>query len=697
MSSIPTSPSSGRALIDQRKEKLHIVKDNETWNRTLFVARLGRQFTSYEQMMEYFLADMDDPNSTIDFQRRSKKAYQSLEQITDVLTEDKFQRLWCRDTSIYGNDAINCYPAFNEDDDIIHLMGATKIRETPNGDEVIESGMGRVYAETYENFQKILWISAGVAKYAGIFTFFSSAVNSDLAALTHGTYHRSLAGRVAGALTYVALMPIDLMLMPIRYLYRFAHMLKKDNISKYYDFWADMTLYYEYVNLIVQHVSVNLGLFPGADSAASASGQGSTSVSNAPILIDSSETEASDGNSMPGIPEYLNNGVDVFAIRSKRETFATTTRSRNGIKPERRNSVITDDFIRQHTNRSYFKKLLGIGFEDIASSLSDLFNPVTSFITDAATTAWNSATAGDKYIGFRVEKSTDASESFSNSTGESSIAQMINNAASTARNVMFSAGGSGEKSGLLDNVLSAPGEIINSVANTVGSVLGGGLGDFASTMIKGNAYIDIPEVWTGSQFSKSYNFRTTLRDFHGGNPVSFVQNIIVPLACLIALAMPRSAGKSSYGSPFLIRAYCKGMFAIPLGIVENMSITRGAAEHGWSIYGLPTVVEVNFSIKDLATVMHMALDDVGIFGMPTIESTLAENSPFQEYLLTLSSVGVRERSLFFSKVNRNKALWMRMFNSTVRNSSHLGMMLGNTFPFALYGAISSYDGQPSVK
>src|SRR5699024_8216171 len=111
------------------------------------------------------------------------------------------------------------------------------------------------------------------------------------------------------------------------------------------------------------------------------------------------------------------------------------------------------------------------------------------------------------------------------------------------------------------------------------NVVGGFLREFsitgmASSILTGTIFVDIPEIWQSSSFSKNYSFNITLRAPYG-DKVSIFQSIYIPLAMLIALAFPRSGGRNAYGTPFLIRAYSSGMFAIPLGIIDSFSITRG--------------------------------------------------------------------------------------------------------------------------
>ena len=161
-----------------------------------------------------------------------------------------------------------------------------------------------------------------------------------------------------------------------------------------------------------------------------------------------------------------------------------------------------------------------------------------------------------------------------------------------------------------------------------------------------------------------------------GDKVSIFQSIYIPLAMLIALAFPRSGGRNAYGTPFLIRAYSSGMFAIPLGIIDSFSITRGSSEFGWNLDRLPTTVDVSFTIKDLSAATHLAIQDANSLGMLNI---LGTNSSFQEYMLTLSGVGLKERlCIAQSLARRIQAVGAIGFDSKWANlGSYAGTMLGD--------------------
>lgn len=682
--------------IEQRKAELGMIYDHDNWEKTPFIISLpdptkGQVFKSYEDMLAFTCDPENRGNEKL-------KGSNSVRQIVQSLSDEKYLRINPRNTSLGGNEALNCYPQFNDDDDIVYLSTAAEVLSDDPVNPIILSGLGRVYSEVYDSNQKVMYLSAGVAKYARILEFYGSAINEDLATLMHGSEAASanIAGKLGNALGNIMMLPLNILFLPVRYLKKFANIMRIDPVTKYYDFWSDMLLYYKHVNDILIHLSVNLGLTDGTGIDGKRI-DGTTGVTGGSVQIvgktvDEAMRESNrelDAVKMEWeIPFFMKHGVDMFKIASRRETF-------NGGSRDRWAAINLNG---QDTQTAWDQRA---GKGNSSSSDNGLFSPFTNYLGDLARSTWNAATSGDRFFGIRVEKSTDNSETFSNSTGESSISQTLNSATDTAREAMFTGGfrsGGTGGDGIIGTAVDAASTGVRAAGQTVSGIIGSisstlfgkGSTQFAKNMITGNAKVDIPEVWTGSQYSKSYSFRMQLRDPHGGNPISFMYNIGVPLACMLALVLPRSAGAASYGQPFLVRAYCKGMFAIPLGMVDNMTITRGAPEHGWSIYGLPTVVEISFSIKDLATVMHMALNEPSL-----LPNVFGANSPFQEYLLTLSSVGMKERLLLMPQINRKLQYWRRSWGqNSFLNPNFLGMWAGNTSVAQLYGAVSKFSSLP---
>ena len=155
-----------------------------------------------------------------------------------------------------------------------------------------------------------------------------------------------------------------------------------------------------------------------------------------------------------------------------------------------------------------------------------------------------------------------------------------------------------------------------------------------------------PELWSDSDYDRSYSIDIKLRS-PDADDVSIFLNIIVPYIHLMALTAPRDmdglANSNGYVAPFLVRAFSISMFSIDMGIITDLSITKGGEGNWTTGSGLPTSVDVSLTIKDLYKSMYMT------------KATLNRNDSFftkfiandaeMEELMTLAGVQTQGISL----------------------------------------------------
>ena len=615
--------------------KTKLRDDASTWGRSPFVFVLGREFSTYKEVVEYIVS-IDEKDKSIE-----NPSHLAMDEFVHHGIPGFYMGPNQSDTSVGGNDAINCYWQFCENDDVIHPLTAKNTQLT--------EGMGRVYSEVYDKHQQILYLSFGVPKFGHMLNFYNNLVDPDLTNIVnHGT---TSIGRTLGRLfgTAVAIkLAFSIPYLPLLYLVKWtADQIDTDRVTKYYDFKATMPLYFRYVNGILAHLAINMGLSPDSDTGNTRFGTYHEMYQN-----------VYSGNGEDSVPQFLKNGPNIFKIISKRDKNLSI----DGL-PGTQTEVNDEDY------------LDGTKSEDDESGWFSGFFP----------RLMNSAVGADKFIGFRIDKSVDSSESLSNNSGESSVAQFLNGISQSGRDRMFTISG-----GNMADLGSIGNFITESVTGLIGGVIDSfGIGGAAKALMTGSGYADIPEVYQGSSFSKSYSFNFSLRA-PAGDPVSIMQAIYVPLACLLAGTLPRSVGRNAYTSPFLIRAYCKGMFAIPLGIIDSMTVRRGASEFGWSVGQLPTVIDVSFTIKDLSPIMHVPMPST----IPSLVDIFGQNSSFQEYMLTLSGMGLNERLLWPNKVRRKLETSLRMFRTNFGSSLYWATSIGNSSIPRLLGEISPWSRYP---
>lgn len=212
-----------------------------------------------------------------------------------------------------------------------------------------------------------------------------------------------------------------------------------------------------------------------------------------------------------------------------------------------------------------------------------------------------------------VDGLVDLSDSFTNNTTESSIASSLNQYGEQARELRFLASDSA-----LEGLYEGSRDILSTVGSGIGNVFekltGSMIGDLAGTgvnTILNGGKIIFPKIWGDSNSSRSYSFQIKLRS-PDHDTVSIFFNVLVPYIHLLALCLPQSItdkdfneNPNAYDTPFLVRAYCKGMFNINMGMITDLSATRGA-ESQWNNQGLPTQIDVSISIEDLYSNLVMS-------------------------------------------------------------------------------------------
>lgn len=241
---------------------------------------------------------------------------------------------------------------------------------------------------------------------------------------------------------------------------------------------------------------------------------------------------------------------------------------------------------------------------------------------------------------FYINAEPQINESFNNGTTKSMLDQSINQIGKMGSELQFLLGGAAGWTGwdlTSDNIqkageteynkrgTSGAGGLIDSIIDNVQTVLAGGRMIF-------------PEIWADSQVMRTYSVTIKLVSPDADN-LSVFLNIFVPLAHILAFVLPRSLGNNNYISPFLVRAFYRSMFHVDMGIVTDCQIQRGD-NMAWSQMGVPLQITVQLQIKDLYSVMSMALG--GEFPGNKITS-----NPFQlDYIANLCGINIDEPDLF---------------------------------------------------
>lgn len=613
-----------------------ILKDSDnSWNRMPFQVEFGEQFKSMADALRYMA-------NVYGGEVKYAGGGNGLEN-DEVLAEyfgfpNYLGKPYFRDTRLGANDAINCIWQFNRDDDIVH--------ESTRSDPNVDIGMGRVYASTTEQNQTIAWFTFGLPRFTRILDFYKDAFDAELIKLNQtGFNEKGLAGLIGQAIgTLVIYIPT----LPFRWLADFATRLQDFNVDKFYDLRSTMHLYYKYVDSVLAHWIVSTGLY-GQGSSDGMSGKSNFTADPGALPLAMRET-----------------GVSIYDIMKRRATMVGMSPSTNISQYEEDLKKITkDDYAEQYDL-------------DTTSVWSWMHKDWTNLLKQ-------SAIGTTQFVGFRVEKDTDASESFSNSSAPSEVAERIN---AQIREVQAKKFALGTASG---NELNT-GTVMDTVAQGLSGLLTGMSEIFKfeglTSAVMTGAYIDIPEQYKSSDFNKSHNLSFKLRSPYG-DVVSIYQSIIVPLAMFMAAALPRAAGANSYVQPFLCRVYCKGLFSIPMGLIESLTIRRGSSEFGWTYQNLPTCVDVNMTIKDMSPIMFMNIND------SALENPFTANNNFKEFMLTLAGTGLMERISRWSHVRNGLQVACHNLRNRIANPMYHASWIGESTLMQLPFSLLPWNGRPS--
>jgi hypothetical protein len=148
---------------------------------------------------------------------------------------------------------------------------------------------------------------------------------------------------------------------------------------------------------------------------------------------------------------------------------------------------------------------------------------------------------------------------------------------------------------------------------------------------------------------------------------------MVPLIHLLALVLPETMvdgaiiDPNGYITPYLCKAYMKGMFNIDMGLITNMTVSKGATAQ-WNDNGVPTQIDVSFTIEDLYSGLFMTAQEGGKKDNPLdlikhIDpinnakklAAVVSNTAMMDYLSNLGGLNVGE-----SEINRKTKMFAQL-------------------------------------
>ena len=289
---------------------------------------------------------------------------------------------------------------------------------------------------------------------------------------------------------------------------------------------------------------------------------------------------------------------------------------------------------------SVIQKIINAG-SSIAKNISggkvDLTDPVQN-VTNEQLDVSENVLKSNNFIQFYCEADNASSrENLTNQTQQSVFKQMLDQGSSTMRDIAFMA----NTGGIDTTSLAQLGDSANQALSDSlgGASLNASAGGIISriltagkSVIKGEN-IMMPDIWSGSDNSKSYSLTFKFKAPYG-NKLSVYTDVIVPMMHCIALAYPRATSANSYASPPLVKVYRKGSWTCNLGIVSDIEIVKDEVPEAWNVDGLVTEVTVTLGITDLYSDIALS---------PANNSVLfANNTSLVEFLATTCGLDLVE-------------------------------------------------------
>lgn len=662
------------------------------------------------------------------------------------------------DTTFGGSKAINSPAAFTEFADLPvkgittrnaytygnplwqDIMAAQDEASGAELDQTSSNGMGRTYSEVYSDTGEYVTLRFGLPKQNALLSFFTSFYDSDAAALARTGETPSIFLKATAAVGSV----IGMALSPAFLLVKTVSFLVGRPVSKFYYLDPKMHLYWMAANLILNSIMVNAKVIPRLSG-----------------YNQSDENIADQWNQVKSYHEQMpdifrkNGGIDLFGVANRYNRLAMVFHERvSSIAIEATSQGAFVDAIRNFYTNSLNGAITGhtapeatayimryieaaeqgldnISGEDIEKRVLMFTSPeavaeaegaaveeelsaeesnarynnslarwsFSSMVADHIKSAFNE---GAEFITWRVENTGATQESFSNSTGEAAIGSGFNAMSGSARELRFNAGNFQTGLGPLDSIGSAIGSVIGAAASAVK------LEGLKSLL--GNAFVDIPDIVTGSSSNMpSMSYTMELRPW-SNDPITRVIELHAPIAMALAMVLPISTGKHSYNQPLICEAYSRSRVVCKLGCVTQMSISRGTSNLARNAEGDPLGVTINWTLTDLSKVVHMPVNtdmsawskfaqftgraiDSGIQGISggnsryfqagaaaiTDSRIYDDTNKYTDYMAVLGGLSLQEQIYTGQRLKINMLTSMTNFDTWISASHHINRLGSDTF------------------
>lgn len=579
------------------------------------------------------------------------------------------------DSSIGGGIAINPKPQYTRYADP-RRKGRGAGREDVSTSNINSNiGMGRYYSDAHDDTAQLLTMTFGVPEFQSMFSFFSRAIDYPSSVKVNQGRTPYLYYGAKFISTTAVFISFPLLSVAI-YLGGFMkELVLGASDTRYYTMKPDMMSYWDTVNSLVTYMAVERGivipmLMPPKDD---------TKI-GIPVTIDSESLDEL-RKLAPNIITN-NNYINVYAIATKAHrkilnVFKSETEAllkKNTMSKEEFNATVNSEVSDPVVDSNMFendqKTIMKLdSYHDVPTEEQDTAEVAASstdpkninmqgedgridklpsendrsYLKDMVEYFETTVKSGGSHAIFRVEYLGSTTDSFSNSLKDIPAKEVLNGLGTRARDIRFSLSGGNVLGDAIDSVRQAATDVITGtldgltfgLSNVLIGLLGGG-------------YMEMPQMWADSSANLAkHDYKIVLTSPYG-NPISQLMNIDIPLAMILAGALPRQIGKSAYSSPMLCSAFLRGYQDMDLGMITDVSITRGVTNLSHTETGRVLSLEVSFTVTDFSSIVAAPVTS-GIFG--SFNLSLDDTKPINKFLNTLAG-----RSFYSSTYLKPRAM-----------------------------------------
>lgn len=639
------------------------------------------------------------------------------------------------DTSLGGNIGINTRAGFTPYCDI-PIAGKRNDRSFPSVTASVTTyGMGRYYSHAIDDNEQIVFLEFGVAKFNSMLDYFTKAVDytDSVLANTGRKPYAYTAGKALGAGVMLAAFP--LITLAIWTTKTITGLIASNNAFEYYYLETTMHTYWSTVNTIVTMLATEMGILV-PELMEETAGDKKMGVRVKINQEDLNAIKALIPNLITG-----SNYIDVFAIATRAQSLANTQilqdkdiaakKSEEDLdfrkylnekyKPDETSksgmakagsavntAVMFTNYLNKTVNQAghYYNdpdtadkpidpaSVSGVPSannkdkKEVAKATRDTSDGTypapndkkMDTLTKFASSLDAAVRDGGMFAAFRVDYTGSVSESFSNSTDEIDLGSDIKMLSKKSRDLRFSLSG-GNIVG--DTVNSAVGHVKDMLAGTLNSITYG-----ASNVLQtflGGGYLHMQKKWSDSDMSISNVTYTMQLISPYGNVISRMKNIYIPLSMLLAGTLPLSTGKASYTSPFLCSVFSKGVQNIKLGMITELSITRGTSNLGFNKNREALAIDVSFTVSDFSNILAAPINSSIFNG--EFSAMLDDDNPFGRYVSVLGSRNLLTNKYVLPKIKLKYAR-LRMSVDKALSPAGWGLRVGESLNGILGGFVS---------